>query len=85
MDAFLNSNRVKNPLESTYCPHNHFRRFIAAISDYLYDKGWYTQSWYISVKAHSFQQAESYLWNHCYDREKAVRIVRDLKRKTTFV
>jgi hypothetical protein len=73
---------MKNPLESSYCPSAHFTRFLFEVSNYLYDHGWYTQSYYITRKAHSFKDVENYLWYHCYTREEAVKIVRELRYKT---
>lgn len=73
---------MKNPLESTYCPHNHFTRFLYEVANYLYDNGWYTQSYYFAEKCHSFKDVENYLWLHCYTREEAIKIVKELRHKT---
>lgn len=55
---------------------------MAALQSYLYEHGWYTQSYYIEKKAHSFRQAEDYLVFHCYDRREVKRIMTRLKHQT---
>lgn len=76
---------MTNPLNPNPTARADFKRFMAALQDFLYKAGWYTQSYYVAQKSVTYAQVEKYLVTHCYDGLEAKRIIARIKRKLKII
>lgn len=68
-------------------PHEYklFNRFLDRLNDYLYERGWSTNGYYIRQKCKSFEEVEAYLTEHCYGKEESAEIVKKLKTESELI
>lgn len=61
--------------------YQEFNRFIERLDDYLYERGFYTNGYYIKQKCKSYQDVEKYLTEHCYEPSESAEIVKKLREE----
>jgi len=76
---------MTNPLNPTPTARADFKRFMAVMQDFLYERGFYTQSYYVAKKSVTYAQTEKYLVTHCYNGLEAKRIITHIKRKLKII
>ena len=76
---------MTNPLNPNPTARANFKRFMVEMQDFLYDSGFYTQSYYVAKKSVTYAQTEKYLVTHCYSGLEAKRIITHIKRKLNII
>jgi len=62
--------------------YQEFSRFLERLDEYLYERGFYINGYYIRKNCQSYEDVQKYLTKHCYDDSESANIVRKLKEET---